>query len=306
MPEIKLKNRESNKQPESNDVIRFITDLESQEFAKPILHYGRIMRQSPTEVQINPLKSETELYINLRRESKCNNIAERHQSAIKIDPSLSDICSTGNPGNGAGHVENPVLDSYAFLYNKLRRPTMSKLYLILSMLFLCNNVFAGQPIKKDCYEQGYHDGSIYALVQQYELDIDTDYEMLMKLEGQGGKEISQLMDHFVKTLNAKLHTLGLIIEDIDSKNILSPYFYEFQKKQDETFRKNLEKKIGKDKLKMMDSIDGKAFWKKLKKMRTQKNWKMEIKNEKFRNEFEKYIDLALDTYIRYGNAFKIE
>jgi len=42
---------------------------------------------------------------------------------------------------------------------------MSKLYLILGMLLLCNNAFAGQPIKKDCYEQGYHDGSIYALVK---------------------------------------------------------------------------------------------------------------------------------------------
>ena len=44
----------------------------------------------------------------------------------------------------------------------------------------------------------------------------------------------------------------------------------------------------------------------MKKEREEKNWKIEYKTEKVKNIMEKQIKLALDTFIKYGNIFKIE
>ncbi len=185
---------------------------------------------------------------------------------------------------------------------------MRQIFMILGILLFCSNAFAEEPMKKDLYEQGFWDGSEYALVVQYELDIYDDYKMLKKLENQKGEGIKEVRDHFIRTLNATLCTLGHIIEDMDNKKILSPRFHKFIKEQDEITIRNLEKNIGKDKLaKLNDSMEGpEVFWKRLKKEREQNNWKIEIKNEKLRALSEKYVDLALDTYSQYGNAFKIE
>jgi hypothetical protein len=185
---------------------------------------------------------------------------------------------------------------------------MRQTFIVLGILFFCSNAFAEEPAKKDSYEQAFRDGCVYALVVQYELDIDTDYEMLKKLEKQEDEGLKQVREHFVRGLNAKLNTLGHIIEDMDNKKILSPRFFKFVKEQDEITTRNLEKKIGKEKYaKLKDSIEGaEVFWKRLKKEREQNNWKMEIENEKLRALFEKYVDLALDVYCQYGNAFKIE
>jgi len=50
--------------------------------------------------------------------------------------------------------------------------------------------------------------------------------------------------------------------------------------------------------------DIKNFWKSLKKEREEKNWKLKYKNEKNKNLWEKNINLALETFIEYGNIFK--
>ena len=52
--------------------------------------------------------------------------------------------------------------------------------------------------------------------------------------------------------------------------------------------------------------DIKNFWKSLKKEREEKNWILKYKNEKIKNSMEKEIDLALETFIEYGNVFKME
>ena len=54
------------------------------------------------------------------------------------------------------------------------------------MLLAWCPVFAEEGLEKDIYEQGFWDGSEYALVVQYELDICDDYKMLKKLENQKG------------------------------------------------------------------------------------------------------------------------
>ena len=57
---------------------------------------------------------------------------------------------------------------------------------IFGMLLAWCPVFAEEGLEKDIYEQGFWDGSEYALVVQYELDICDDYKMLKKLENQKG------------------------------------------------------------------------------------------------------------------------
>lgn len=185
---------------------------------------------------------------------------------------------------------------------------MRTFVIVLGIMFFWCPVFAQEGVKKDLYEQGFRDGCVYALVVQYEMDIDGDYKMLKKMEGQEDEKIKGFREYFVKGLNGRLDTLGHIVEDMDNKKILRPRFFEFVKEQDEITTRNLEKTFGKEKwAKMEESLEGpKDYWKKLKEEREQNNWKMEIKSEELRAHIEKYVELALDTYIQYGNLFKIE
>ena len=185
---------------------------------------------------------------------------------------------------------------------------MRRIFMIFGILLFCSHAFAKEPIKKDPYEQGFWDGSEYALVVQYELDIYDDYKMLKKLENQKGEGIKEVRDYFIRTLNTTLCTLGHIIEDTDNKKIFSPSFFTFIKEQDEITTRNIEKNIGKKKwAKMEESMESpEVFWKRLKKEREQNNWKMEIKNEELQKVFEKYVQLALERYIQYGDTFKTE
>ena len=185
---------------------------------------------------------------------------------------------------------------------------MRQIFMILGILFFCSHAYAEEGMKKDSYEQGFWDGGVYALILQYELDINSDYNMLKELESQKNESIRQIREYFVRSLNAKLETLGHVIEDMDNKKIFSPRFFEFMKEKGEMMTKNTEKKIGKEKYaKLKGSFEGlEVFWKRLKREREQNNWKIEIKNEEIRTLYEKYVGLALDTYCQYGNAFKIE
>ena len=57
---------------------------------------------------------------------------------------------------------------------------------------------------------------------------------------------------------------------------------------------------------IMSTLDETKFWKNLKDERDMKDWKLKHKNKKLVNSIEQKIELALDTYIKYGNIFKME
>jgi hypothetical protein len=168
---------------------------------------------------------------------------------------------------------------------------MSRVILVLALILLSFNTFAQEPRKND-YAACFQDGGIYVQSMCFEENIINDYEVLKKIEKLKGNEIEEVKDLLIRRINANLNTLGSMIEDIEKEGILSSHFYEYIKKEEQRLSKSF--------------IDETKFWKNFKDEREMKNWKFKYKNEKMKKLMEQKINLALDTYIKYGNIFKME
>lgn len=168
---------------------------------------------------------------------------------------------------------------------------MNRVILALALIIFSSSAFAQEPRKND-YDACFQDGGIYAQSMCFEENINNDYEVLKKIEKLKGNEIEEVKNLLIRRINAYLNTLGSMIEDIEKGGILSSHFYEYMKKEEQGLPKSF--------------IDETKFWKNLKDEREMKNWKFKYKNEKMKKLMEKKINLALDTYIKYGNIFKME
>lgn len=185
---------------------------------------------------------------------------------------------------------------------------MNRIVLILALIFLSTNTFAKEPEKYD-YASCFEDGGIYAQTMWFEDGIRQNYEVLKKIEKLKGTEIEEVKELLINRINSNLSTLGSMIEDIEKGKILSAQFYEHVKKQNEELEKIFEENLGKEKYSELTSKTDESetkFWRDLKNEREMKNWKVKYKNEKLRVLLEKQIGLALDTYIKYGNIFRME
>ena len=168
---------------------------------------------------------------------------------------------------------------------------MNRIILALALIIFSSSTFAQEP-RKDDYAACFQDGGIYAQSMCFEENINNDYEVLKKIEKLKGNEIEEVKDLLIRRINAYLNTLGSMIEDIEKGGILSSHFYEYIKKEEKGLPKSF--------------IAETKFWKNLKDEREMKNWKFKYENEKMKKLMEQKINLALDTYIKYGNIFKME
>jgi len=168
---------------------------------------------------------------------------------------------------------------------------MNRIILALALIIFSSSTFAQEP-RKDDYAACFQDGGIYAQSMCFEENINNDYEVLKKIEKLKGNEIEEVKDLLIRRINAYLNTLGSMIEDIEKGGILSSHFYEYIKKEEQGLPKSF--------------IAETKFWKNLKDEREMKNWKFKYENEKMKKLMEQKINLALDTYIKYGNIFKME
>jgi len=168
---------------------------------------------------------------------------------------------------------------------------MNRIILALALIIFSSSTFAQEPRKND-YAACFQDGGIYAQSMCFEENINNDYEVLKKIEKLKGNEIEEVKDLLIRRINAYLNTLGSMIEDIEKGGILSSHFYEYIKKEEQGLPKSF--------------IAETKFWKNLKDEREMKNWKFKYENEKMKKLMEQKINLALDTYIKYGNIFKME
>ncbi len=183
---------------------------------------------------------------------------------------------------------------------------MNRAIITLALILFSSSTFA-QETKKTDYEAYYLDGGIYAQSMGFEDSIKNNYEVLKKIEKLRGAEIEEVKGLLIRRINGTLNTLGCMIEDIEKGEILSSHFYEYQKKEDQRMSKVFEKSLGSKRYSdIMSTIDETKFWKNLKDEREMKNWKFKHKNKKIINLMEQKIELALDTYIKYGNIFKME
>jgi len=168
---------------------------------------------------------------------------------------------------------------------------MNRIILALALIIFSSSTFAQEP-RKDDYAACFQDGGIYAQSMCFEENINNDYEVLKKIEKLKGNEIEEVKDLLIRRINAYLNTLGSMIEDIEKGGIVSSHFYEYMKKEEQGLPKSF--------------IAETKFWKNLKDEREMKNWKFKYENEKMKKLMEQKINLALDTYIKYGNIFKME
>jgi hypothetical protein len=189
---------------------------------------------------------------------------------------------------------------------------MKKVVLVFTLILLSSNTF-GEDLKISDYERGYNDGTIYLLTDGFENEIRNAYDVLIKIEKMQGKEIDEVKDLLIKRINGNLCSLGSMVADNEKGKLVSPDFYKQLKKEEDQFNQVYnevyKEKKGSDKLAELNAsieTDIKNFWKSLKKEREEKNWKLKYKNEKIKNSMEKEIDLALETFIEYGNVFKME
>jgi hypothetical protein len=185
---------------------------------------------------------------------------------------------------------------------------MKKTILILTMTFLGTSISAKGPEKSD-YEIAFQDGAISYQAEGFENSIKEAYEILIIVEKLQGKEINEARKLLIKRINAQLHTLGIMIKDIESGSVVSSKLYEYVKRENDRAKKTLKETSAGENYSEPDSrtkSEPNNFWLKLKEEREEKNWKFETKNEKLRILREKNIELALDTFIKYGNILKIE
>jgi hypothetical protein len=183
---------------------------------------------------------------------------------------------------------------------------MSRVILVLALILLSSNTFAQEPGRTD-YAACFQDGGIYAQSMCFEDNVKNYYEVLTKIDKLKGNEIEEVKYLLIRRMNANLNTLGSMIEDIEKGGVLSSQFYEYIKKEEQRMSKSFEEILGSEGYsEIVSNIDETQFWKKLKNEREMKNWKFKYKNEKMKKLMEQKIELALDTYIKYGNVFKME
>lgn len=185
---------------------------------------------------------------------------------------------------------------------------MKKVVLLFALILISSNIFAGDSKISD-YERGFYDGSIYYLTDGWENEIRNSYELLIKIENMQGKEIGEVKDLLIKKINGILYSLGSMVADNEKGKLVSPNFFKQLKKEEEQINQVIIETMGSDKNSELNAsveADIKNFWKNLKKDREEKNWKLKYTNEKIKSSMEKTIDLALDTFIEYGNIFKFE
>ncbi len=183
---------------------------------------------------------------------------------------------------------------------------MNRVIIALALILFSSSTFA-QEAKKTDYAAYFQDGGTYVQSMWFEDSIKNNYEVLKKIEKLKGTEIEEVKDLLIRRINATLYTLGGMIEDIEKGEILSSHFYEYQKNEEQRMSKALEESLGSKKYsEIMSTLDETKFWKNLKDEREMKNWKLKHKNKKIINRMEQKIELALDTYIKYGNIFKME
>ena len=183
---------------------------------------------------------------------------------------------------------------------------MNRVIIALALILFSSSTFA-QESKKTDYEAYFLDGGIYAQSMWFEDSIKNDYEVLKKIEKLRGVEIEEVKDLLIRRINGTLSALGGMIEDIEKGEILSSHFYKYQKKEEQRMSKVFEESLGSKRCsEIMSTLDETKFWKNLKDEREMKNWKLKHKNKKMINLMEQKIEFALDTYIKYGNIFKME
>jgi hypothetical protein len=185
---------------------------------------------------------------------------------------------------------------------------MKKAVLIFTLIFFSSNTFA-EDSKISDYERGYNDGTIYLLADGYENEIRNAYDVLIKIEKVQGKEIDEVKELLIKRINGNLYSLGSMVADNEKGKLVSPDLYKQLKKEEDQFDQIYKEINGSDKLSEINaSLEThiKNYWKSLKKEREGKNWELNYINEKNKNLMEKNIDLALETFIEYGNIFKFE
>ena len=157
----------------------------------------------------------------------------------------------------------------------ISNPVVKKgLILFLSSFFL----LSCSTIKK---ERAFNNGVVFSTIRTYELLVMENYELLNLMEEEGDTGPSRRRNLIVGRLNSALYHLGGTIKMIEGKKEWPQEVY---------------KEIG-DK----EALNERREYMKALKEKWEREWK-----ESFDSEAEgPYRELALETYIRYGNAFGI-
>jgi len=131
-------------------------------------------------------------------------------------------------------------------------------------------------------ERAFNDGLLFSTIRTYELLVMENYELLNLMEEEGDTGPSRHRNLIVGRLNSALYSLGGTIKMIYGKKDWPEEVYS---------------QIGSE-----EELNERKAYMKVLKEKWEKEWK-----ESFDSEAEEpYRELALETYIKYRNAFGIK
>lgn len=180
---------------------------------------------------------------------------------------------------------------------------MKKILFVIATLFICNYALAQDKVK-GTYEEGFNDGGVFFMAERMEDEIVKHYQLLKMLQGIDDEKINSVRERIVVLMNTQLMTLGTIIKDIRSNKVMSPHFNEVVRKE-LGLGNEAEVKFNMDTaLDFGSFFHSKELWKILRDDRKQYGWQQKYENEKVKELMEKDIELALETYSKYGTVFE--
>lgn len=154
-----------------------------------------------------------------------------------------------------------------------------KLIFIFLFFFLLNACASFDALKIE--EEAFEKGSLLVTVQTYDLLLQENYELLKLMDEEGDTEPSRHRNLIVARLNSALYHLGGMIKSMEG-NVLWPQSVIVSFLTEEYVENNRQ------------------FAKTLKN-RWEREWKESFDDE----DGDGYRELAIETYLKYGNAFKL-
>jgi len=147
------------------------------------------------------------------------------------------------------------------------------------LLFLFSSCASVDPVKIE--ERGFEKGSLFMTVQTYELLVHENYELLKLMDEEGDTGPSRRRNLVVARLNSALYQLGSMIKSFQGTEEWPAAV--LQQVRQEGYVENNRQFVQ----------DLKPRW--------EREWKESFNDE----DPEGYRQLAIETYLQWGNAFKI-
>jgi len=155
-----------------------------------------------------------------------------------------------------------------------------KLNLLILILFFLSSCASVDAVKIE--EQGFETGTFYMTVQTYELLLHENYELLRLMDEEGDIGPSRHRNLIRGRLNSALYHLGAIIKSFEGRQEWPGALLQYV--QQEGYLENNRQFI----------MNMKEQW--------ESQWKESFDDE----DPEGYRMVAIETYIEFGNAFKIK